>query len=324
MILFNNQLQTEIHPRHAMLHRKYRDLAIRLSADRTDFLPTAATFVPSAGKGIAFERPIAPVGSALLCTLGHDADPADNECFNGFYFRGYRGRYLNPSGETIWEPQDWFNFPVSAHTYASVHDDRLMRSPRFLDTLIGLGLLAQRVSDLEPMDRWRLMLPPTLYGFALDQVDLIDQVSAMPTRWVRNHARTYGLTNEQAWHELDGATRVDGDTEMTGLRLIDARLCADVETGARHLPVVLSAFHDFRLLLGRRCSNPVRKLAGDELSEIIGLADSLHGHQRASQLLRRLTPREIADGCTDDDLWSAIRDPEGPLVASRIAKRQAW
>lgn len=324
MIQFNTQLQPEIHPRHAMLHRKYRDLALSLSPDRDKYLPTAATYIPSSGKGVAFERPIAPVGSVLLCTFGHDADPEDGENFDGFYFRGYRGSYLNLTGETIWEPQEWFNFPISAQTYAGVHDDRLMRSPRFLDTLIGLGLLAQRMCDHERMDGWRLMLPPTLLGFDPENLQLIDLVSAVPTEWVRHHAQTYGLSTEQAWHELDAATRVEGDLQMTGLRLVDARLCADVETDTEHLPTVLRAFHDLRLLLGRRCTNPVRKLAGDQLSELVDVADSRLEHNQASQRLRRLTPRDIADGCTDDDLRSAIRDPQGPLIASGIAKRQAW
>jgi len=324
MIQFNTQLQTEIHPRHAMLHRKYRDLAISLSSDRNNQPPPSATYIPSSGKGVAFKRPIVPVGSVLLCTLGHDADPEDGECFDGFYFRGYRGSYLNSTGETNWEPQDWFNFPISAQTYASVYDERLMRSPRFLDTLIGLGLLAQRMCDHERMDGWRLMLPPTLLGFDPENLELIDLVSAVPTEWVRHHAQTYGLSTEQAWYELDAATRVEGDLQMTGLRLVDARLCADVETDTEHVPTALRAFHDLRLLLGRRCTNPVRKLAEEQFSEIMGSADSWHEHDQASQLLRRLTRRDLADGCTDDDLMSAIRDPEGPLVASRIAKRQVW
>lgn len=324
MIQFNTQLQPEIHPRHAMLHRKYRDLALRLSADRTDCLPNAATYIPSAGKGIAIERPIAAVGSALLCILGHDADPEDGECFNGYYFRGYRGRYLNSTGETLWEPVNWLNFPVSAQTYASVYDDRLMRSPRFLDTLIGLGLLSEQMSDRVPLDGWRLMLPSTLLGFDPDDVDLVDKVSSTPTRWVRTHARNHGLTTEQAWHELDAATRIEGDLEMTGLRLIDARLCADAEAGAGHLPTVLTAFHDMRAVLGRRYTNPVRKLAGDQLSELMEVVASRHDRNQASQLLRRMMPRDIAAGCADDDLWSAIRNPDGPLIAGRIARRQAW
>ena len=45
---------------------------------------------------------------------------------------------------------------------------------------------------------------------------------------------------------------------------------------------------------------------------------------RAAQRLRQITFEQIAEGCTDGDLLAAIQNPQGPLYASKIAKRQAW
>lgn len=119
-------------------------------------------------------------------------------------------------------------------------------------------------------------------------------------------------------------TRVEGDIKMTGLRLIDARLCCDVNSGTDDLPEILSVFHDLRAVTGRQTTNPTRKLMDGELSELVALIDEHHEPSRVAQRLRRSMPRHIADGCTDTDLIAAVRNPDRPLIASRIAKRQAW
>ena len=327
MIQINNPVpavQSEIHPRLAMLHRKYRDLALDVSKSQDRSLPSAATFIPSAGQGIAFDRPIAPVGSVLLCEFSQHFDPEDRIAGIGGYFQGYRGTYLSHTAETLWEPESWFGFPVSAQTYATEYDERLMRSPRLLDILVGLALLSKRLSENEPMDYWRLTLPPTLLGFDPGEDGLIERLSSRPTMSVRTHAQTYGLSIEQAWQELDSATRVEGDIKMTGLRLIDARLCSDVKTGSNDLPEALSVFHDMRTVTGRQVTNPTRKLTGEELTELVELIDEHHEPECVAQQLRGSMPRHIADGCSDADLIAAVRNPDKALIASRIAKRQAW
>ena len=134
----------------------------------------------------------------------------------------------------------------------------------------------------------------------------------------------YGLSIEQAWQELDSATRVEGDIKMTGLRLVDARLYADMNSRTDHLPQVLSAFHDMRPVLGRRVTNPAQKLTAEEWSELIDLIDGHHEPGRAALELRQCMPQSTAEGCTDADLIKALRNPDRPLIASRIAKRQAW
>ncbi|MGB1125729.1 MAG: hypothetical protein ACPG4Q_11025 [Phycisphaeraceae bacterium] len=303
-----------------MLRNKYRDLAHDLSAGQHQTLPTTATYLPSGGKGVAFDRPVVPLGSALLCELSQRTDLDEHIDGAVGRFQGYRGTFLPHTAETLWEPEPWFSFPVSAETYATAYDERLMRSPRFLNCLVGLGQLAQQMSEREPMDYWQLTLPPTLLGFSPDEAGLIDRLTAQATQSVRTHAREYGLTTEEAWLELDTATRVDGDIEMTGLRLVDARLCADHETGTGHLPEALSRFHDLRPILGRRCTNPMRKLTAEEQSAMVELLDTHHDHARATQQLRRMMLREISDG----NLITALRNPDRPLIASRIAKRQAW
>lgn len=317
-------LQSEVHPRLAMLHRKYHELSLEVSDEQCPSLPSVATFVPSAGQSIAFDRPIVPVGSVLLCEFSHHSH-ADGRIANPTgCFEGYRGKYLSHTAETLWEPESWFTFPVSACTYATQHDERLMRSPRLLDTLIGLGLLAQRLSEQEPADHWRLKLPPTLLGVDPKEPDLVKRLLSRPTTSVRTHAQMYGLSIEQAWQELDSATRVEGDIKMTGLRLVDARLCADMKCGTDRLPPVLSAFHDMRPALGRNVTNPAQKLTAEEWSELIDLIDEHHEPGRAAQELRQRMPQTTAEGCTDADLITALRNPDRPLVASRIAKRQAW
>lgn len=321
MIQLNTTYSTDIHPRHAMLHNRYRDFALSLSHDSHERLPSVATFVPSSGKVIAFDRPIAMVGSVLLTEFSHHTDPDDRLSTTGGCFQGYRARFLSHTAETLWEPEPWFSFPVSASTYATSSDERLMRSPRLLDTLLGLGQLSIRMSEVKDRDQWQLTLPYTLLGFHPDDDTLLDRLLAEPTPWVESHGQQYGLTIEQAFHELDAATRLEDDVAMTGLRLVDSRLCASYDLGTDHLPEVLTAFHDLRPLLGRRCMNPVRKLLEHEQQ---ALSQAQDDPALAIRRLRKITPHHIAEGCSDRDLLAALRNPEGPLYASQIAKRQAW
>ena len=319
-----SSVQPATHPRLAWLHRRYHDFVVAMSESQGRNLPRAATFIPSSGQGIAFNRPIAPIGSVLLTEFCHHTDPDDRIAGAEGCFRGYRGAYLAHSAETLWEPEPWLNFPISVQTYATAHDERLMRSPRLLDVMVGLGELSQRLSDREPADYWALSLPPTLLGFASDEQSLIEHLVSRPTVSVRNHAQAQGLSIEQAWQELDSMTRVEGDITMTGLRLIDARLCCDVNIGTDDIPEVLSAYHNLAAVTGRQVTNPAKKLEAEQLAELIELIDERHEPERAAQQLRRYMPQHFADGCSNADLIAAVRNPERPLIASRVARRQVW
>ena len=263
MIQPNTCLNLTTSPRLQHLQRKYRDLALGVIHQAEPIPLQTATYVPSYGSGIAFERPIARVGSVLLCTLNRDGSSERAVSEPYLSYRGYRARYVPRTGEVAWDLEDgWYDLRVCPQTYATDHDAELMQSSKSLDILIGLADLANRTNPSRLRIGQRLMFPPTLLGFSTANTDLEEQLSAVPTQWVRRYAERNNLTTEQAWRELDQQTRLTDDIGMVGLRLVDARLCVDASVGSAHLPVILSTFHDLRRALGRRYSNPARKLQG--------------------------------------------------------------
>lgn len=299
----------------------------------------AATFIPSSGHGIAFERPIARVGSVLLCGFGQQDECADRLADAPYLFNGLRARYLPDVGQAVWEDLDWFNFPISSRTYATAHDDRLMRSPRLLDVLLGLQDLASRTVQRTSRRQESLALPPTLIGYLPDDCEhagegvenadgLTEHFLKHPTAYVQQYAESHGLSIAQAWQAIDSETHVPGDVEMTGLRLIDARLCADSQMGTRCLSRVMSVYLDMRPLLGRRYTNPARKLPGmlaaNPASGVIKLIGERRGDSVdpgqwsqcdadiALALMReRLGPRHVF--FDDYDLSEALVAPDNPV-----------
>jgi len=381
------------------LQRQYRDLCLSMSR-QADPLPVPVTFVPSSGSGIAFDRPIARVGSILLCGLEPNDDDSDRFTDSPYIYRGLRARYLPEAGKVLWEDQDWFEFPISPKTYASHFDERLMRSPKYLDVLIGLHQLASRMVGRTGDQGYTPTMPATLLGFvpqggerfdtSFDNDDpLADQLSSHPTEFIQKCAEECDLTVSQAWRVFDAETRMPGDVEMFGLRLVDARLVSP-ESLKNPMVKVTGAYHDLRTVLGRRFTNPARKLPGLEvrnpaekiIAEInhqrgdvkdlgewtqaeadqamammrkhIGprnvffddhdISDALvtpgkparvqdfdaqavlhtHGASAVTRGLRRLMMKQVSDGCSDENLVNALNNPDAPLIASLIARRQCW
>lgn len=269
--------------------------------DRSSLM--AATFIPSSGQGIAFGRPIVPVGSVFLCMLGHpnhhphinpipgnfpetpeypmDAqDPThrDSTCFRGQCFRGVFRGFRGFRG-VAWERVigipgvvgiSGFFVPAGRSRARVDHQSRC--HPRLLETFLTLHDLRSRMADRPVELPDTIRLPPPLLGFSTSassgavgrggagEERWVSRIRERPTRWVLNHARRYRLTPARAWRELDAATRPQDDLDMTGLRLVDLRLCVDDRRDIGHLPRVLRAYHDLRLLLGRQTTNPVRRV----------------------------------------------------------------
>lgn len=399
MIQLNTQYPVTQHPRMALLQQKYRQLCLSMSRQAAP-LPVTVTFVPSSGSGIAFDRPIARVGSALLCGLEPTDDDSDRLTRSQYTYRGLRARYVPDAGKVVWEDQDWFAFPLSSKTYASQFDERLIRSPKYLDVLIGLHQLASRMAGQTGDRGYKPTMPPTLLGFvpqggerldaSFDNDDpLADQLSSHPTEFIQKCAAACDLTVSQAWRVFDAETHMPGDVEMFGLRLVDARLVSP-ESLKNPLVKVTGAYHDLRAILGRSFTNPSRKLPELEVrnpaEKIVGeinrqrgdvrdpgewtqaeadqamalmrerigplhvffddhdISEALvtpgkparvqdfdahavlhaHGTSAAARGLRRLMMKQVSDGCSDENLVNALNNPDAPLIASLIARRQCW
>lgn len=356
------------------LQQRYRDLCLQPPLPPSQRAVKVATYMPSAGDALTFDRPVAPVGSVLLCELGHHAtDQTDvlprhydesfrnnfygnfrgrvrvrgrvrgRGHFRGGYFRGHRARYVPNTGQTVWgNAEDWFDFSVCAQAYATDRDQRLLHSPKLLDVLIGLHEVRCRTADTLT-DHHRLTLPPTLLGFPPEMPPtpgrlertgtgvnavLIKQLSSRPTMYVSDYMYRYGVSASQAWRELDAATRPGNDIQMTGLRLVDARLCIEPGVGTRHLPPVLKAFHDLRGLLGRRLSNPARKLPTlqciNPAAGVTAEFNHVRGHpcdpgqwtqaeadQAMARMRQRVGPLNVF--FDDFDITEALINPDEPL-----------
>lgn len=265
-----NQLKTHgsnpTHPRLIRLQRRYRDIAVSLDRRPGSAMPMAATYVPCSDYGIAFDSPVAPVGSVMLCIYGQEPDPVSYAAGKSMYYRGLRARYQRATGRVDWELDGGFKYRISVVDFATSSDEKLMQSPKYLDILIGLYEAAQRTSERPQGKGEQLTMPQTLLGFRRTEAVLLERLSSIATAWVRGYADQQGVSNEQAWRALYAETRLPNDIDLTGLRLVDARLCMDDQIGPDILPQIVTVFHDMRPLLGRRFTNPTRKLPGMQFS----------------------------------------------------------
>ena len=329
MIQFNNQLvSTNQHPRHARLQRKYRALCQSIDPQGDTYLPMTATFIPSAGIGIAFDRPVERVNSVLMCTFGNDlAEPGPYP-----FYRGWRPRYQHATGKVFWEVEDWFNFRISSNDFASEADERLMRGPRLLDTLIGLHDLASRAAK-QPRLLGCFGTPPAMLGFQPDEADLYERLASKPTAIVQAYAEQHSVSCEQAWRALHAESCLPDDVDVTGLRLINARLCCDEQTGTTHLPKVMMPYLDLRPLLGRRYTNPSRKLDGmlaaNPAEQIIWDTNRQRDHamdpgqwtqaeadDAVARMRQRIGPRSIF--FDEHDLSEALCAPDQPVRVNNL------
>lgn len=217
----------------------------------------AAALIPSMG-AMHFGRPITPVGSVVICVLSHVPVSIDTVSTTSIpVFRGYVAEFNHATGTTQWGGGQRLRFThaIGCEAHASKLDAKLLRKPSLLDVALGLHHAIVRKSG----DHKRIwpapVLPATLLGFDADA-----HVPVTSTSMVISHAKLHGLTIDDAWHALYTSMQVKEAERWTGLQLIDARLCVHARTGVRHLPPILRTYHDLRGLLGRRLSNPVRKL----------------------------------------------------------------
>lgn len=324
MILNTQNYPSTTHPRMVALQRRYRNLALQASQEDAGLLPATCTYIPSAGSSIAFDRPVARVGSVLFCRYGQHVDASIRSNDTRRYFQGLRASYQPETGEVLWEREDWLDFPISIETFATSFDERLIRSPRLLDVMIGLQELSSRAAGRDAMWRGAHVPPSTLLGFAPDD-RLANRLAMCPTAYVKQHAEDHGLTIAQAWRAIEAETHLSGSYEMTGLQLFDSRLCTDLTVGTKHLPKVLGVFHDLRGQTGRHFKNPTRQLlnfrrrnpAGDVIAEMI----AEHGlepdpgswtQRQADEAMERMRERMGVFHAffSDDDICEALVNPD--------------